>query len=173
MLQNVSARRRDNAAAFVQCPPGLARHDVARSPCRRGSGEHSMTHRSGLPGIICVLALLTATPALAQAPELRQIPTAAAATVLGRRGSDHGGQEIGRVVDLLVDGFGHPVAAVLDVGGYMGLGSRKVAVYWSRLSFPIAGYNSRMTVDLDGNTIAAAPEFKGGGEDIKILTGPA
>jgi hypothetical protein len=132
-----------------------------------------MMHRAGLPGIIWMLAMLTAVTALAQAPELRQVPAPVAATVLGRRVSDHGGQEIGRVVDVLIDGFGHPLAAVLDVGGYMGLGSRKVAVDWTLLRFTIAGDNTRVTVDLDGDIIAAAPELKEGGVDIRILTGPA
>jgi hypothetical protein len=60
----------------------------------------------------------------------------------------------------------------LDVGGYMGLGSRKVAVDWARLHFAIAGDDTRVTVDLDGNTITAAPEYKGGSADTPKLTGP-
>jgi sporulation protein YlmC with PRC-barrel domain len=134
--------------------------------------------RAGLPEIACLLSLLTAIPAFApsacaQAPELRRIPAAAAATVLGRRVMDHTGDEIGRVVDVLVDETGRPVAALLDVGGYMGLGSRKVAVDWTRLRFTIAGADTRVIVDLDGNVIAAAPEYKGGSEDTPVLTGPA
>jgi len=41
--------------------------------------------------------------------------------------------ELGRIVDLLVDTKGHVRAVVLDVGGFMGVGSRKVAVAWSAL----------------------------------------
>jgi hypothetical protein len=134
--------------------------------------------RAGSPEIASLLILLIAVPAFAppayaQTPELRRIPAPAAATVLGRRVLDHAGDEIGRVVDVLVDGFGRPLAAVLDVGGYMGLGSRKVAVDWTRLRFTIAGGDSRVNVDLDGNIIAAAPEYKGGNEDSPVLTGPA
>lgn len=43
--------------------------------------------------------------------------------------------ELGRIVDLLVDTKGHVRAVVLDVGGFMGVGSRKVAVAWSVLRF--------------------------------------
>jgi hypothetical protein len=131
-----------------------------------------MMRRAGSPEIACLLVLLSAIPAFAEAPELRRIPAAAAATVLGRRVMDHAGDEIGRVVDVLVDGSGRPVAAVLDVGGYMGLGSRKIAVDWTRVRFSIAGDDSRVIVDLDGNTIAAAPEYKDGGDDTRVLTGP-
>jgi hypothetical protein len=128
---------------------------------------------AGSPEIACLLVLLAATPAFAQAPELQRIPAQQAATVLGRRVLDHAGNEIGRLVDVLLDGSGRPVAAVLDFGGYMGLGSRKVAVDWARLRFTIAGDDTRVTVDLDADTIAAAPEYKDGSEATSVLTGPA
>jgi hypothetical protein len=129
-------------------------------------------HRAGSAAITCLLLLLAATPAYAQAPELRRIPATDAATVLGRRVLDHGGDEIARLVDVLVDSSGRPVAAVLDFGGYMGLGSRKVAVDWARLRFSIAGDGARVTVDLDADTIAAAPEYNDGSEGASVLTGP-
>ena len=132
-----------------------------------------MGRRAGFLELACLLALLGTAPAFGQAPELRQIPAAMAATVLGRRVLDHGGQEIGRLVDVLIDGAGHPVAAVLDVGGYMGVGSRKVAVDWALLRLNIAGNDTRVTADLDGTIIAAAPEYKDGGDDSPVLIGPA
>jgi sporulation protein YlmC with PRC-barrel domain len=45
------------------------------------------------------------------------------------------GAELGRIVDLLVDNQGQVRAVVVDVGGFMGVGSRKVAVAWSALRF--------------------------------------
>jgi hypothetical protein len=45
------------------------------------------------------------------------------------------GAELGRIVDLLVDGQGRVRAVVVDIGGFMGVGSRKVAVAWSALRF--------------------------------------
>ena len=45
------------------------------------------------------------------------------------------GSQLGRIVDLLVDGQGRVRAVVVDVGGFMGVGSRKVAVAWSALRF--------------------------------------
>jgi hypothetical protein len=128
--------------------------------------------RTGSLAITSLLVLLVATPAHAQAPELQRIPSTDGATVLGRRVLDHAGDEIGRLVNVLVDSSGRPLAAVLDFGGYMGLGTRKVAVDWARLHFSIAGDGTRVTVDLDANTIAAAPEYDDGGEDASILTGP-
>jgi sporulation protein YlmC with PRC-barrel domain len=45
------------------------------------------------------------------------------------------GTELGRIVDLLVDTQGRVRAVVVDVGGFMGVGNRKVAVAWSALRF--------------------------------------
>ena len=43
--------------------------------------------------------------------------------------------DLGHIVDLLVDGQGRVRAVVVDVGGFMGVGNRKVAVAWSALRF--------------------------------------
>jgi PRC-barrel domain len=46
-----------------------------------------------------------------------------------------GGSGLGRIVDLLADGQGRVRAVVVDVGGFIGVGNRKVAVAWSALRF--------------------------------------
>ena len=48
--------------------------------------------------------------------------------LLGHAVVDAVGAELGRIVDLLVDGQGRVRAVVVDVGGFMGVGNRKVAV---------------------------------------------
>ncbi len=55
--------------------------------------------------------------------------------LLGRAVVGETGGQLGRIVDLLVDGQGRVRAVVVDVGGFMGMGSRKVAVAWSALRF--------------------------------------
>ena len=46
---------------------------------------------------------------------------------------------MGRVVDIVVDSAGQVRAAVIDFGGFLGVGSRKIAVDWNALHFPPAG----------------------------------
>ena len=48
------------------------------------------------------------------------------------------GAELGRIIDLLIDAQGQVRAVVVDVGGFMGVGNRKVAVAWSALRFSAA-----------------------------------
>ncbi len=47
--------------------------------------------------------------------------------------SVHGAEnsEVGRVIDVMVGDDGKPAALVLDVGGFMGVGNRKIAVAWN------------------------------------------
>jgi hypothetical protein len=51
-------------------------------------------------------------------------------TIVGKDGS-----ELGHIVDLLVDGQGHIRAVVVNLGGFLGVGDRKVAIGWSALRF--------------------------------------
>ncbi len=45
-----------------------------------------------------------------------------AVAILGRLVTGPEGKQIGRLTDVLVDGTGQPQAAVLDIGGFMGVG---------------------------------------------------
>ena len=79
--------------------------------------------------------------------------------ILGRAVLGPDGHEIGRVVDVLVDSGGHVRAAVIDFGGFLGVGSRKIAVNWSDLTFPPTGTDADIKLDLTGDQIRAAPAY--------------
>jgi hypothetical protein len=55
---------------------------------------------------------------------------------LGRAVYSGTGEDLGRIIDVLVDKGGHVRAAVIDFGGFLGVGSRKVVVDWAALHFP-------------------------------------
>ncbi len=99
------------------------------------------------------------TPApLAPAPT----QSVAAGGILGRTVVGADGQAIGRVVDVLVDAASKPRAAVIDFGGFMGVGSRRIAVSWTDLSFPTvsaAGVDADIKLDLTADQISAAPAY--------------
>ena len=86
----------------------------------------------------------------------------AAGGILGRTVVGPDNQAIGRVVDVLVDAGSNPRAAVIDFGGFMGVGSRRIAVNWSDLSFPPVsslGTDSDIKLDLNAEQIMTAPEY--------------
>ena len=84
----------------------------------------------------------------------------AAEAILGQRVTDPKGKEIGRLVDVLVDGNGQPQAAVIDFGGFMGVGNRKIAVRWNALRFNPGDAKDKVTLEMTPGEVKAAPEFR-------------
>ncbi len=92
-------------------------------------------------------------------------------SLLGRSVRSAQGDELGRVIDVLVDKEGHPRAAIIDFGGFLGVGTRKIAVDWRALRFTSDGKERRLSVALTRNQVRVSPEYKSG-EPIVVL-GPA
>ena len=55
--------------------------------------------------------------------------------VLGRDVRSPADEDMGRIVDVIVDRTGTVRAAVIDFGGFLGVGSRKIVVDWNALHF--------------------------------------
>jgi hypothetical protein len=85
-------------------------------------------------------------------------------TVIGARDA-HG--ILGRIVDVIVDRSGAVRAAVIDFGGFLGVGSRKIVVDWNALHFArIANKGDSITLELTKEQVRAAPEYK---EDTPLI----
>jgi hypothetical protein len=83
--------------------------------------------------------------------------------ILGRQVLSSAGQDMGRVIDIVVDRGGQVRAAVIDFGGFLGVGNRKVAIDWNALHFaPTGSKYDRITLDLTREQVSAAPEYKDG-----------
>jgi PRC-barrel domain len=79
--------------------------------------------------------------------------------VLGKDVRSATGEDMGRIVDVVVDSAGEPRAAVIDFGGFLGVGSRKIAVDWNALHFSPSDKPSEVTLDLSRDQVKAAPEY--------------
>jgi hypothetical protein len=87
--------------------------------------------------------------------------------VLGREVRSPADENMGRIVDVIVDRTGTVRAAVIDFGGFLGVGSRKIVVDWSALHFGrVADKKDSITLELTKAQVAAAPEYK---EDTPIV----
>jgi hypothetical protein len=82
--------------------------------------------------------------------------------VIGKEVRSDSGENIGRIVDVLVDKGRQVRAAVIDFGGFLGVGSRKVVVDWAAMHFPPAGQRDPITLDVTRDQVNAAPEYKPG-----------
>jgi hypothetical protein len=82
--------------------------------------------------------------------------------VLGREVTSSADEQLGRIVQVLVNQNGQVRAAVIDFGGFLGVGSRRVVVDWGALHFSRAADREHITLDLTRDQIKAAPEYKDG-----------
>lgn len=137
------------------------------------------------PGHVgALLAAVLALPALAETPTPpppAAAPAAPAAptgeivenqvvAVLGLSAKAADGKDVGRIVDVLVDEAGRPRAAVIDVGGFLGVGNRKVAVDWAALRFDMG--KASATLGLTADRIKGAPAYDPG-KPVEALGVPA
>ena len=81
--------------------------------------------------------------------------------ILGRDVRSPANENMGRIVDLIVDREGTVRAAVIDFGGFLGVGSRKIVVDWNALHFgSVANKRDSITLELTKEQVTAAPEYK-------------
>ena len=81
--------------------------------------------------------------------------------ILGREVRSGANENMGRIVDVIVDRSGQVRAAIIDFGGFLGVGSRKIAVAWNALRFqPDAKKVERIGLELTRDQVQAAPEYK-------------
>ena len=100
-------------------------------------------------------------------PSVTVIEAREAHGVLGRDVRGPHDEDMGRIVDVIVDRAGVVRAAVIDFGGFLGVGSRKIVVDWNALHFArIANKGDSITLELTKEQVNAAPEYK---EDAPIV----
>lgn len=100
-------------------------------------------------------------------PSVTIIGASEARGVLGRDVRSAADEDMGRIVDVIVDRQGTVRAAVIDFGGFLGVGSRKIVVDWNALHFGrVASKGDSVTLELTKEQVVAAPEYK---EDTPIV----
>ena len=90
--------------------------------------------------------------------------------VLGKSVVAPNGEGLGLITDVIVDRTGQPRAAVIDFGGFLGVGNRKIVVDWGALHFAPADQRDRISLDLSRDQVSAAPEYKAG-QPVVVLGG--
>jgi hypothetical protein len=113
------------------------------------------------PGTVTAPASTPSAPPAA--PEVTILNNREVEGVLGREVRSATNENMGRIVDVLVDRSGQVRAAIIDFGGFLGVGSRKIAVDWNALHFPPPGQpGAYIKLELTHDQVAAAPEYQEG-----------
>ena len=92
--------------------------------------------------------------------------------VLGREVRSAADENMGRIVDMIVDQSGQVRAAIIDFGGFLGVGSRKIAVDWKALRFSPGQERNRIVLQMTREQVTAAPEYQEG-KPIFVLSAAA
>jgi PRC-barrel domain len=162
---------RDPIPAMAGAPCGRRRHRGSRVP---GAVLHCALLASVLgpaPSVTASAAegSAAAPPAAARA----RIPRGAALPLLGRDVRGPSGQVVAQIVNVLVDEAGRPLAAVLDYGGFMGVGKRRIAVAWEVLRFAPGEQDGTIALDLTRDQLKDFPEHKRGEPVVAAAPAPA
>lgn len=81
-------------------------------------------------------------------------------SVLGKMVVDASGNELGRVVNILVDAKAHVRAVVVDFGGFLGVGNRQIAVNWDLLEFRPGAGDKSLVLKVSRDQVENAPSFQ-------------
>jgi hypothetical protein len=84
-----------------------------------------------------------------------------ATELIGRSVVNTANETIGDVNDLITDANGKTIAAVIGVGGFLGIGEKDVAIRFEDLRFARDGDNDiKVTVNIDKSALASAPDYQ-------------
>ena len=109
---------------------------------------------------------LPTAPVVAEAPadavvnaQVRPMPVSVM-SILGKQVRGPHGDDLGRVVDVLADASGRVRVAIIDFGGFLGVGDKRIAVDWPLLRFNPDRNDSSLLLSVDRDRLKAAPEYK-------------
>jgi PRC-barrel domain len=88
-----------------------------------------------------------------------QAQTGQLESLLGREVRTRAESDAGRIIDLLTDREGKLQAAVVEMGGFLGIGTRKIAVDWRAFNFDTREQQSFVILELNREQLRLAPEY--------------
>jgi sporulation protein YlmC with PRC-barrel domain len=104
-----------------------------------------------VPALVCAPLVASPRPQAPPAPTRpiwRELRLSEARNVLGMRIKNEQGRDVGEIDNLLIDTQNGRIShVVVAVGGFMGVGEKKVVVPWSDLKIASDGKTSVATLD--------------------------
>ncbi|MGA2342364.1 MAG: PRC-barrel domain-containing protein [Steroidobacteraceae bacterium] len=94
-------------------------------------------------------------------------------SILGKNVQDPRGEALGRVVDVLADANGRVRVAIIDFGGFLGVGTRRIAVDWPLLRFNPKASDKSLILSVTREKLQSAPEYKDSTSPRVLMPPPA
>lgn len=144
----------------TEIPPCLPVEAPARSPAK---------HHIKAP----VAVSPEPQPVAPEAPTEASVkPVGMLPSVLGKRVHGPDGEDYGRVVDVLANVRGQVRLAVIEWGGFLGVGNRRIAVDWTLLRFP-ADPQDGLILEASKRELQSTPEYKDNDRAAALMAAPA
>jgi hypothetical protein len=71
-------------------------------------------------------------------------------------------EDPGRIIDILCDRDGRVRAAVVELGGFLGIGTRRIAVDWTLVKFDGGPKQTGLILDMTRDELRTAADYKPG-----------
>jgi sporulation protein YlmC with PRC-barrel domain len=180
----------------VAAPPTLPEADSAANDSSNDSRPPDMS--SATPACTCVETKpkpkpkpkprpvrKEAPPQLPTAPVVVEAPKGAIVdaevkpmsvsvmSILGKKVQGPKGEDLGRVVDVLADDTGRVRIAIIDFGGFLGVGDRRIAVDWPLLRFNPDNKDPSLLLSITREKLQGAPEYKANPRPQTLMEMPA
>jgi len=149
-------------------PPPVEQPPAGQSPAGQPPAPEAPAAPSPTPQAAPTPPPAAQAPAAGAPASREELPREAAQRVIGREVTGPSGSVVGRIVNVLMDESGQPRAAVLDYGGFLGVGRRRVAVAWRTLRFA----PEIVRLELTRDQMRAFPDYKEG-DSVVIAAPPA
>jgi len=146
----------------VQVPACLPAHISAKPAAKRKS--KALVHAQAPPA-----APVAEAPPKVIADAGVKTVTVPQASVLGRKVQGPQGADLGRVVDVLADAQGRVRIAIIEFGGFLGVGNRRIAVDWSLLKFHPHDPDAPVVLDVAREQLQETPEYKGSVRPVALM----
>lgn len=113
---------------------------------------------------LTAVALIAAAPAVAQVTgkfvDVQSPDQHLASKLIGTSVTGPGDEKIGSINDVLLDKSGTAVAAVIGVGGFLGIGAKDVAVPFNALNVMRTESGDKAVIQVSKTELEQAPAFK-------------
>jgi len=139
----------------------MRREERAEMPdAEKEQADRFLPHSLRAVLLFATASVIAALAASAAQMSVQTIGPGQLVSIVGQHLPGPDGSDAGRVWDVLVDRAGQPRVAVIQYGGFAGMGRRKVAVAWPALHFQPDDHDHPITLLLNKAEMGRIPDFK-------------
>jgi hypothetical protein len=145
--------------------------DCVPPPKKLQPPKPKSVHKEAPPSLPTAPVVADTPPGGVVGSEIKAMPVAVM-SILGVKVQGPKGEDLGRIVDVLADANGRVRIAIIDFGGFLGVGDRKIAVEWPLLRLSPSDPPS-VVLSVEREKLKSLPDYKGAERPEVLMALPA